>query len=297
MAVNGRVVIVGANGQLGSELVRAFAEDGRWAAVAVVHEEVEIADPASVRAMFAHHRPSLVVNTAAYHVAEAAGAELDFFRVNALGVKLLAEAARADDIPLVHFSTDYVFGDGGTRPYHEGDTPSPLNVYGISKLAGEHVLRATHSRHYVVRVCGLYGRTGCRAKGGVNFVETVLRQADTGSPMRVVNDQIVSQTYAVDVARALPELVARASYGVYHMVNPGACSWYEFAVQILELAGQRARLELEPVSSASYYSSVVRRPPYSALENRALRAAGLPDLRPRTSAVAAYLQERMRTRA
>ena len=294
--MSGRVVVVGANGQLGSELVRAFAEDGRWTPMPLVHQEVEIVEPASVKAMFACHQPSLVVNTAAYHVVEAAGNELEFFRVNALGVKNLAEAARAEDVPLVHFSTDYVFGDGGTRPYHEGDTPSPLNVYGTSKLAGEHILRATDPRHYVVRVCGLYGRTGCRAKGGTNFVEMVLRQTDTGTSMRVVNDQIVSPTYAVDVARALPGLVSRAPYGVYHMANPGACSWYEFAVEIVELAGLRERVKLEPVSSGRYYSSV-RRPAYSALDNRALRAAGLPDLRPRTAAVAAYLEERKRANA
>jgi dTDP-4-dehydrorhamnose reductase len=291
VALNGRAAIIGANGQLGTEVVRAFAEDGRWEPVPLLHQDVEIGNPESVKAMVAAHKPAVIVNTAAYHVVAETANELEFFRVNALGAKYLAEAARTGNIMLVHVSTDYVFDGELGRPYREEDVPRPLGVYGASKLAGEHLIRAVHDRHFIIRVSGVYGKVGCRAKGGRNFVRTILEQAGSGKPIRVVTDQVVTTTYAVDAARALPNLIARAPHGTYHLANPGPCTWYEFAAEILELAGLRERVELEPVSSADFYSSV-KRPSYSALDNAALRRAGLPDLRHRREAVAAYLKER-----
>jgi dTDP-4-dehydrorhamnose reductase len=296
VAVSPRVLVIGANGQLGHDIVRVLRADGRWDVVPLTHAEIEIADPHSVAAAMQMHRPEVVVNTAAYHVVDRNEQAAEFFRVNALGVKVLAEAAREAGAILVHFSTDYVFDGTHGRPYHEGDPPNPVNTYGISKLAGELLIHATHSRHYILRVCGLYGVTGCRAKGGTNFVEMMLAKAQRGETIRVVNDQVVSPTYTVDVAGALAHLLPTGRFGTYHAVNPGPCTWYEFACEIFELSGMLGAVRVLPATSAEVYSSV-RRPSNSALENRGLRESGLPDIRPRREALAAYLNERGTRRA
>lgn len=291
-----RVLVIGANGQLGHDIVRALHADGEWEIVPLTHAEIEITDPASVASVLKVHHPEVLVNTAAYHVVDRNEAAAEFFRVNAVGVKVLVEAARDAGATLVHFSTDYVFDGALQRPYHEGDPPNPVNTYGISKLAGELLIRATYARHYILRVCGLYGVIGCRAKGGTNFVELMLGKAGRGEAIRVVNDQVVSPTYTVDVAGALVHLLKTDRYGTYHVVNPGPCTWYEFACEIFELSGMRGAAQVVPSTSAEVYSSV-RRPANSALENRALRAAGLPELRHRREALAAYLKERGTRRA
>lgn len=291
-----RVLVIGANGQLGHDIVRILRADGGWDVIPLTHLDIEIADPASVAGAFQAHRPQVVVNTAAYHVVDRSDQTAEFFRVNALALKLLADATRGAGAILVHFSTDYVFDGALSRPYHEGDPPNPLNTYGISKLAGELLIRASHPRHYILRVCGLYGLSGCRAKGGTNFVEMMLAKAQRGEAIRVVNDQWVSPTYTVDVAGALARLLTTDRYGTYHVVNPGPCTWFEFACEIFELSGVRDAVRVLPATSAEVYSSV-RRPANSALENRGLRESGLPDLRPRREALAAYLNERGTRRA
>ncbi|MBI4240681.1 MAG: dTDP-4-dehydrorhamnose reductase [Candidatus Rokubacteria bacterium] len=296
MAVTPRALVIGANGQLGYDIVRALRGDGGWEVVPLTHAGIEITDPGTVASVLQAHRPDVVINTAAYHAVDRNDQAAEFFRVNAVGVKILAEATRDAGGILVHFSTDYVFDGSLGRAYHEGDAPNPVNTYGISKLAGELLIRATTPRHYILRVCGLYGVTGCRAKAGMNFVEIMLGKASRGEAIRVVTDQVVSPTYTVDVAEVLVRLLPTDRYGTYHAVNPGPCTWYEFARDIFELSGMVGAVQVLPATSAEVYSSV-RRPANSALENRALRAAGLPDLRHRREALAAYLKERGTRRA
>src|SRR5262249_38294899 len=185
------------------------------------------------------------------------------FAVNAWGVRDLALACRDLDCALAHFSTDYVFGLDEARrvPYAEGDAPGPVSVYGLSKLTGEYLVRSLAPRHFVSRTCGLYGVWGSGGKGG-NFVETMLRLASQGKPLRVVADQVCTPSSTADVAEAALALVRTGRYGLYHLRNEGSCSWYEFARGIFELAGGRAGLT--PISSPAFLAAAPR-PGHSVL--------------------------------
>jgi dTDP-4-dehydrorhamnose reductase len=165
-----------------------------------------------------------------------------------------------------------------------------VSVYGLSKLAGEYLVRATCPRHFVVRTCGLYGVWGSGGKGG-NFVETMLRMAGEGKPLRVVADQTCTPSYTVDVASAIAGLIGTQRFGLYHLTNAGATTWHDFAAAIFELAGVNA--DLAPTTSAEYVRPA-RRPTYSVLGAGACHALGLPPVRSWREALAAYLEERRR---
>jgi dTDP-4-dehydrorhamnose reductase len=280
---------VGAAGQLGRELTQRLGKD----AAALTRAEADLTRAGAARAALGALRPDVVFNCAAYNLVDRAESEPEAaFAVNAWGVRELALACRDLGCALVHFSTDYVFGleDGRRTPYAEADAPGPVSVYGLSKLAGEYLVRALCPRHFVVRTCGLYGVWGSGGKGG-NFVETMLRLAGQGKPLRVVADQVCTPSYAADVAEAALALVRAGRHGLYHVRSGGACSWYEFARAIFELAGVRA--DVTPIASAEY-GAAARRPAYSVLGMGAYEALGLPRLRPWREALAAYLEERAR---
>jgi dTDP-4-dehydrorhamnose reductase len=190
---------------------------------------------------------------------------------------------------LLHVSTDYVFSGEAAVPWSETDWPQPINAYGVSKLAGELMVRATCPSSYVVRVCGLFGLAGSRSKGG-NFVETMLRLQAQGRPIRVVDDQILTPTYTVDLAAKLVELIlSEPPFGVYHVTAAGECSWYTFARAIMDFAGLDA--DLGPQSS-DQLQAAARRPRYSVLANDALQSVGLTRLRSWDEGLQAYLAER-----
>jgi dTDP-4-dehydrorhamnose reductase len=283
--------VLGSAGQLGRDLCPRLAGE----VTPLTREDADLTRPETLRAAVARLRPDVVVNCAAYNYVDRAEAEPEAaFAVNAWGVRELARACRDLGCVLVHFSTDYVFGFDAARqtPYAEPDAPGPVSVYGLSKLAGEYLARATWNRHFVIRTCGLYGVWGSGGKGG-NFVETMLRLARQGKPLRVVADQVCTPTYTADLAVAAAALVNTGCYGLYHLTNAGSCSWFDFARGILETAGVKA--EVTPITSREY-NAPARRPPYSVLDAGAYRAVGLPPLRPWQEAVAAYLQERTRNR-
>jgi dTDP-4-dehydrorhamnose reductase len=160
----------------------------------------------------------------------------------------------------------------------------------LSKLTGEYVVRALCPKHFVIRTCGLYGVWGSGGKGG-NFVETMLRVAGQGKPLRVVADQVCTPSYTADVATAAAGLVQTDRFGLYHLTSGGSCSWHDFARTIFELAGVKA--DLSPISSREF-GAAARRPGYSVLANEKYSGVGLPALRPWREALAAYLQERER---
>lgn len=281
-----RTLLIGANGQLGSELRQAFS-DHELASLS--HADFELTDPAQVRRALTTHRPDLILNTAAFHkVDECEEKPEQTFAVNAIAVRDLAVAARDIGAALVHFSTDYVFDGRLRRPYREGDSPGPLSVYATSKLAGEYFVRTILERHFVIRTCGLYGLAGSSGKGG-NFIETMLRLAREGREIRVVGDQILTPTSAKELAGKVRQLVETGAYGCYHITNNGECSWFQFANAIFELSGMRPPL-IETTSAAHGARAV--RPPYSVLENANLQRLGLDDLRPWHEALKAYLEER-----
>jgi dTDP-4-dehydrorhamnose reductase len=279
------VVVVGATGQLGSGVVRAFRETGGYAVVGLSHGEVECTDPASVLETLVPLRPTVVVNCAGFVRVDACEEDPKrAFEVNALGALHVARACREAGARCVYVSTDYVFDGAKAEPYLEEDLPNPLNVYGASKLAGEHLVVQTCPDALVVRVASLFGGLGSRGKG-TNFVLTVLERARRGEALRVVDDVRMSPTYAEDAAAAIVELVAGGACGVFHVVNKGACSWYELAVRVLELAG--LRVPVHPVPQEAYPARA-RRPRNSALSTAKLEARGLR-LPPWEDAVQRYL--------
>jgi len=189
-------------------------------------------------------------------------------------------------------STDYVFGGDVVRrtPYTETDPPNPINVYGIAKLAGEYFVRYILDRYWIVRSQWLYGLAGASGKGG-NFVELMLRLVREGREIKVVDDQTGSPTYTLDLARKIAQLIKTGHYGLYHITNTGECTWYQFACKIWELSGLNPNVA--PTTTADFGATATR-PTYSVLDNAALRAIGLDDMRPWEKALAAYLEERKR---
>jgi dTDP-4-dehydrorhamnose reductase len=280
-------LLIGANGQLGSELRHSFNDHDL---VPLTHADLELTDRAQVRDALAKYRPGLILNTAAYHrVDECEDHPERSFAVNAVAVGDLAIAAGEIGAVLVHFSTDYVFDGRQRRPYREADPPGPLSVYATSKVAGEYLVRAYLDRHFIIRSCGLYALAGSKERGG-NFVERMLRLAAEGKEIRVVGDQVVTPTSAKELARKVRQLVETGAFGLYHITNHGACSWYQFAEAVLDLAGLHARL-LETTAAA--YGARAGRPAYSVLDNVNLRRLGLDDLRDWRDALKEYLVERL----
>ena len=280
------ILLIGANGQLGTDLSKTL---GTQKLIKLTHKDIEITDSPSVSRALQAYAPDVVVNTAAFHRVDDCETQTELaLRVNALAIRNLALACRQHNSVFVHFSTDYVFGGGKADPYVETDSAQPLSVYGVSKLAGEHLALAANPRSFVIRTCGLYGIGGSKSKGG-NFVETMLRRAEQGSPLRVVDDQVVTPTYTVDLAGKVGELIATEDYGLYHITNNSSCSWFQFAQRIFELAGVPA--DLSPTTSESFRSAA-RRPSYSVLRNNRLELRGMDDLPVWENALARYLEER-----
>lgn len=266
-----RIAVIGGNGQLGEDVAAAFAAEGDEV-ISLIHEDVEVSSKESVARSLDDIRPEIVVNTAAFHHVEKCESEpAGAFAANAVGARNVAQASRSLGATLFHISTDYVFDGLKQSPYTEQDPAMPLNVYGNSKLAGEYFVRAENPRHFVVRVSGLYGPHPCRAKGNLNFVELMLKLSRERDELRVVNDEFVTPTPTVEVARQLVVLSRTTDYGLYHATSEGSCSWYEFAKAIFELSG--TKVKLQPAGPGEFPAKVAR-PKYSVLENAALKRSG-----------------------
>jgi dTDP-4-dehydrorhamnose reductase len=278
-----KVIVTGALGQLGSELCRQLGA----AAVGLDLPQFDLTDRDGVLAQLRELRPRAVVNAAAYTQVDRAEQEPALCRaVNAAGVAHLAEACRAIDCPLLHVSTDYVFGGntGRKTPYRETDPPYPQSVYAQTKLDGEHQA-AAWEKHFVVRTCGLYGRLGPRTGG--NFVETMLRLGRDCKRLRVVRDQHCTPSYVGHVAQAIRFLLETEAYGTYHVVNAGETTWYDFAAEIFRRAGMP--VVLEPITAAEY-GAPAPRPAYSVLDTAKYHALpGCPIMPSWKEALAEYL--------
>jgi dTDP-4-dehydrorhamnose reductase len=282
---DGRVLITGAAGQLGSELAVLLAEAGTvWPAT---HEELDIADDAAVAGAFADFAPSLVVNCAAFHNVDVCEREEDrSFEVNARAVKRLAEACAKGGATLVHFSTNYVFDGTRVEPYSEDDLPHPRSVYAISKLAGEHAALAYPLKALVVRSSGLYGLRGSESKGG-NFVTRMIARAHEQGELKMVADQRLTPTFTADLARAVVEAIDVGATGVLHLTNAGECSWHEFTQAIMGLAG--LEVPIEPVET-EVGPGVTQRPRNGVLRSTRAEALGLSPLRSWLDALGDYMR-------
>jgi dTDP-4-dehydrorhamnose reductase len=267
-----KVAVLGANGQLGADVVLAFRRAGDEV-IPLVHEDVEVSDESSIASAISSASAELVVNTTAMHNVEKCEADpARAFAVNALGVKFLARACDSRGAALVHVSTDYVFGGEKRTPYAETDLPRPLNTYGISKLAGEHYALRENGKTFVVRTSALYGSNPCRAKGGDNFVRLMIRLGSERGKAKVIDDEFVSPTYTADLADQIVRLARSGEFGVYHATSGGQCTWHAFATAIFAEAGMDVVTE---VATSADFPAKVRRPAYSVLDNRALRDRGL----------------------
>jgi len=287
-----KIAVIGANGQLGSDLVVAFSGNGDFVC-GLTHSDIEITDLDSVSRVLEGIQPQLIVNTAAMHHVENCESEPEkAFAVNALGPRNLAIVARKLDAALMHVSTDYVFDGGKGSPYEERDIPLPLSVYGITKLAGEHFVRAMTPRHFVIRTSALYGKSPCRAKGGLNFIELMLKLAKERGEVRVVDSEVVTPTSTAELAQQMLVLSRSDCYGLYHATAEGSCSWYEFAREIFAMTDTPVRLK---VAAPGEFPAKVARPKYSVLENRALKNLGVNQFRPWPEALHDYLGNRVKS--
>ena len=263
-----KILVTGANGQLGRELLRQ-APNLDFEVLAADLPDIDISESASVSQWMQTRRPDLLVNAAAYTHVDNAESQTDLaFKVNSDGPAILAEACRHCAIPLVHVSTDYVFDGLNDRPYRESDPTSPVGVYGRSKAAGEKRVRDSLSRHIILRTAWLYGVYGH------NFVKTMLRLGREKRTLSIVDDQFGSPTCAEDLAATILSIAARIrqgadiSWGTYHYCGRGVTTWYRFAQQIFKIAeslGMISTPSLRPVTTAEY-PTVAKRPPYSAMD-------------------------------
>jgi len=283
------IAVLGATGQLGSELLELWGE----AAVGLTREELDLSDPSTIEATLETIAPEVVVNAAAYNQVDKAESEpAAAMLVNAQGPRQLARWCASRGVRLVHVSTDFVFGSDTSRsePYAESDETGPLGAYALSKLGGELYVRSGCPDHLVVRTCGLYGHAALRRAGGGNFVETMLAIADGDvRPIRVVDDQHCTPTSAAELARLIAALVETDRYGVYHATCTGGTTWCEFARTLFRLAGRHA--EVEPITTAEYGARAAR-PASSVLDCRKLAATTGREPLDWEAALEEYLAER-----
>jgi dTDP-4-dehydrorhamnose reductase len=267
-----RVAVVGANGQLGSDVIELFRERGSEV-FPLTHSDLELANAESVATCLKAISPTVVVNTAAMHHVEQCEQQPEkAFAVNAIGVRNLAVVTKELGAVVIHVSTDYVFDGMKGQPYVEEDTPVPLNVYGNSKLSGEQFMRTLNDKHFVLRVSAIYGKQPCRAKGGKNFVELMLKLGRERGMVRVVDSEFVSPTPTAQIAAQIYELSGCDAYGLYHGTAEGSCSWYGFAREIFKAANLTVDVQ---IAGPNEFPAKVPRPKYSVLENRGLKRLGL----------------------
>jgi len=277
-----RTLIFGANGQLGRDLTAVFDQIGEVRGYDL--PEVDIADEVALQPIVETFGPDLLINAAAYTNVD--GAEDDVanaFLANETGARNVAEIAAYRQIPVIYFSTDYVFDGTKGTPYLPTDPMSPLGVYGKTKAAGEHATIVANPHHFILRTAWLYG------PGGNNFVEKVLRAAASRPELSVVDDEFGSPTHTLDLAEAALALARTQNYGTYHAVNTGACNRLEFAQAFLEMAGVTTPVR---ACKAAEYPSKAPRPAYSVLDTTALTAASDYTMRPWRDALAHYMERR-----
>jgi dTDP-4-dehydrorhamnose reductase len=278
-----KVLLLGANGQLGSDIGRLW-NDVEIELVRATRADADVTDAAEVDALIDGVHPAVVVNTTAFHNLPIAEQDPETcFRVNVIGGRNVARAAANAGAAIVQISTDYVFDGAKCTPYLEDDARRAVNVYGAAKIATEDIVRQANPESLIVRVSGLYGLAGSAGKGG-NFVETMKRLAGEGKPVRVVSDQVTAPTNTAEVAEALLPLLKDGARGVVHLAAAGGCSWHDFAAAIFELSGWRP--DLQPVTTAEF-GAPLQRPMYSVLGSS--RAAAL---RPWREGLERYVREK-----
>ncbi len=282
-----KVLVTGANGQLGSDTVAELNKRGHTA-VGVDIAEMDITDRASVERVMQSERPDAVIHCAAWTAVDAAEDEENREKVravNADGTRYIAEQCKALGCKMLYLSTDYVFDGTGEAPWQpDCKDYKPLNVYGVTKLAGEKAVAALMEKYFIVRIAWVFGLNGG------NFIKTMLRLGKTHESLRVVDDQIGTPTYTFDLARLLVDMIETDKYGYYHATNEGGyISWADFAEEIFRQAGYAT--QVIPVSTEEYGLSKAVRPKNSRLDKSKLLANGFTPLPDWRDAVKRYVKE------
>jgi dTDP-4-dehydrorhamnose reductase len=273
-----KILITGANGQLGRELQKRL-KGTQFLATDL--QNLDITDEAAVAASIGSYKPDLVVHGAAWTQVDLAEEKQDLaWQVNAIGTQNIARACRQNRAAMVYISTDYVFDGALGRAYRENDATNPLSVYGKSKLAGELLARQETDRLFILRTAWLYG-------DGPNFVRTMLKLGQEREELQVVNDQHGCPTCTTDLVEALLRLIVTREYGVYHAVNTGVTTWYDFACKIFALSGNN-RVKVLPVTTGQFVRPAPR-PVYSPLDVDLLQSTVDSPMRPWEEALAEYL--------
>lgn len=288
---NKKIAIIGANGQLGSDLQKALSDKLPYNIYPLTHADIEITKRDSITEVLDNIQPDVVINAAAYNnVDESESNPQKAFLVNGLANKYLAEYCKKKNSVLVYISSDYVFGFDEKRntPYIESDCPGPINAYGISKLAGEYFVFSTCKKYFIIRTSGLFGIAGSSGKEA-NFIETILKKAKEEKQIKIVDDQVITPTYALDLAKQILLLLKTDYYGTYHATAEGQCSWYEFAEEIFRLTGIPATLE---AVTSDIFNAKAKRPAYSVLENEKLKKIGIHSMQDWHICLKEYLKEK-----
>ena len=259
-----KIAVIGATGQLGSDFVKVFGEE----AIPITHKELDVVNMSDLK-ILKDISPDVIINTAAFHKVDRCEDEPEkTFKVNALGARNVAIVNRDIDAINVYISTDYVFDGKKMKPYIEEDKVSPLNVYGVSKVAGEIFTRTISSKYYILRVASLFGVAGASGKGG-NFIETMINKAKAGENIKVIDDMIMSPTYTRHVAEIFKKMLGKElPYGTYHVVNSGYCSWYELTKEIFKILDWE--INVTPISSTDFKRKAIV-PKFSALSNEKIK--------------------------
>ena len=276
------VLVVGDRGMLGRELRKVASSLGP--VEGVDREECDIRDPAQIAEVLDRFRPRLLINAAAYTDVDGCESRRELaWEVNARGAGNLARACRARGATMVQISTDFIFDGRKGSPYTEDDPPRPLSVYGESKLGGEEAVRENAGRYLIVRTAWLFG------VGGKNFPDTILKAAGKSEVLSVVSDQRGCPTYVPDLCRAVVELVEAGAEDVFNVTNRGNCSWFEYALFVLQAAGRET--EVRPITAAEL-ARPAERPPFSVLSLGKYEAATGSKTRPWEEAVKEYIEVR-----
>lgn len=268
------ILVSGANGQLGMELSQMASAHPSWRFIFTTREEFPLDDFDLINNFIDTHKPQYLVNCAAYTAVDRAEAEQDIaYTINATAPGVIASACQRNNCQLIHISTDYVFDGNGDRPYREDDITTPVNLYGDSKLRGEHLVMQNNPRSVVIRTAWVY------SEFGKNFVRTMLRLMEERESINVVSDQYGTPTYAADLAEAIMKIIGvldvendstgSSHAGIYHFSNEGKISWYDFAVAIRDISGLKC--EVKPISTADY-PTPAKRPSYSVLDKAKVSA-------------------------
>ncbi|MFK9094783.1 dTDP-4-dehydrorhamnose reductase [Bacillus salipaludis] len=256
------MLVTGAEGQLGLDLV-SFLKLSNYNVLGMGKSELDITNEDEVNRLVALIMPDIIIHCAAYTYVDKAESEQDLaFLINGIGTRNIAIAAENINAKLVYLSTDYVFDGSSPTPYHEFSPVSPINVYGSSKLAGEHFVRDFHSKFFIVRTSWIFG------VHGNNFVKTMLKLSKRTEPLTVVHDQTGCPTYTVDLVNCIAQLMETSKYGVYHVSNAGSCSWFVFAKEIFQQSNIQTTLKS---CTTEEFPRPARRPRNSVMDHMGLR--------------------------